>query len=193
MTDHLTTLMRETARGVHPRLQPPEQLRRHAERRRRARRGAAIGVLAAAGSVIATVTGTGLFPAQQRDWVPAQGNHVVGDWEVTEGPTVRGAGVVTSNCEPAGTKCSGFYVRVTVINRAEVPKRTDTLVATGGYIDGSGEVWRAKCWRPNLPNSARVPKYVQPGKQAVLYCDRAGRPLASMDNVDAMSVKLING
>jgi hypothetical protein len=206
MSERLTTLMHDTAGRVHPRLQPPEELRRRAERRRRARRRAVAAVVAAV-IVIVTVMTNGLrtaqqtywvparqpdgVPAQQRDWVPTSGNFAVGDWEVTTEPTVMGGEAVTSGCEPAGTKCPGFYISVVVINRAEVPLEANSLVATGGYTDGSEKIWRAECSLPNLPNSARVPRYVQPGQEARLYCDNEGKPLESMDNVDFASVRLI--
>ena len=206
MSERLTTLMHDTAGRVHPRLQPPEELRRRAERRRRARRRAVAAVVAAV-IVIVTVMTNGLrtaqqtywvparqpdgVPAQQRDWVPTSGNFAVGDWEVTTEPTVMGGEAVTSGCEPAGTKCPGFYISVVVINRAEVPLEANSLVATGGYTDGSEKVWRAECSLPNLPNSARVPRYVQPRQEARLYCDNEGKPLESMDNVDFASVRLI--
>jgi hypothetical protein len=205
MSERLTTLMHETAQRVHPRLQPPKELRRRAERRQRARRGAAVIAVAAAVIVAVWTTGLGTasqtywvparqpdgVPAQQRDWVPASGNFAVGDWEVTTEPTVMGGEAVTSGCEPVGTRCPGFYISVVVINRAEVPLAADSLVATGGYTDGSEKVWRAECSLPNLPNSARVPRYVQPRQEARLYCDNEGKPLESMDNVDFASVRLI--
>ncbi len=205
MSERLTTLMHDTAGRVHPRLRPPEELRRRAERRRRARRGAAVMAVVAAVIVVVLTTGLGTasqtywvpvqqpdgVPAQQRDWVPASDNSAVGDWEVTTEPTVMGGEAVASGCEPAGTKCPGFYISVVVINRAEVPLEADSLVATGGYTDGSEKVWRAECSLPNLPDSDRVPRYVQPGQEARLYCDNEGNPLESMDIVDFASVRLI--
>jgi hypothetical protein len=205
MSERLTTLMHETAQRVHPRLQPPKELRRRAERRQRARRGAAVIAVAAAVIVAVLTTGLGTaqqtywvpaqqpdeMPSQQQEWVPASGNTAVGDWEITAGPTVYSFGRATSGCEPAGTKCPGFGISVVAINRAAVPQETDTLVATGGFTDGSQEVWRAECSRSNLRNSARVPRFVQPGQEMRVYCTDAGRPLESMDNVDFSSVNLI--
>ena len=202
MTERLTTLMHETAQRVHPRLQPPEELRRRAERRRRTRRGAAVIAVAAAVIVAVLTTGLGTaqqtywvparqpdgVPAQQRDWVPASGNTAVGDWEITAEPTVIGAGTATSGCEPAGTKCPGFYINVVAINRADVAQEANSLVATGRYTDGSGEGWRAECRRVEPPGASQS---VQPGQEARVVCDNAGQPLESMDNVDFSSVNLI--
>jgi hypothetical protein len=201
MTQRLTTLMHETARRVPARLQPPGELRRQAEQRRRARLGAAITVIAAV-SVLAAVTITGIRTAQQPDsipaqgnhavgdpdWVPAQGNHAVGDWEITEGPTVKAAGGVTSGCKPAGSMCPGFYIELVAINRAAVVQSANTLTATGGYLDGSGEVWRAECRRVELASASQP---VDPGQELRLYCDNAREPLESIENVDRASVKLI--
>jgi hypothetical protein len=120
--------------------------------------------------------------------VPASGNFAVGDWEITTGPTVIGAGTVTSGCEPAGTKCPGFYINVVAINRSEVTQEANSLVATGRYTDGSGEVWRAECRRVAPPNASQS---VQPGQEVRVFCDNAGEPLESMDNVDFSSVNLI--
>jgi hypothetical protein len=195
MSERLTTLMHDTATRVHPRLQPPEALRREAERRQRAQRGAAlIAVVAAVIVTVMAVTGlrtthqTYPMPAQQPDWAPAQGNSSVGDWEITEGPTVGVSGRATSGCKPAGTGCPRVYIRVVAINRADVAQAASSLTATGRYTDGSGERWRVECRRAAPPRASRL---VRPGQKTLLFCDNAGKPFASIDNVNATSIRLI--
>ena len=195
MSEPLTTLMHDTAGQVHPRLQPPEELRRRAERRQRAQRGAAlIAVVAAVIVTVMAVTGlrtthqTYPMPAQQPDWAPAQGNSAVGDWEITEGPTVGVSGRATSGCKPAGTGCPRVYIRVVAINRADVAQAASSLTATGRYTDGSGERWRVECRRAAPPRASRL---VRPGQKTLLFCDNAGKPFASIDNVNATSIRLI--
>ena len=202
MTERLTTLMHETARRVPARLQPPDELRRQAEQRRWVRHGAAVTVVAAV-SVIAAVTITEARTAQppdevpaqgnrvvsDPDWVPAPGNHAVGAWEITEGPRVKPAGTATSGCKPAGSGCPAFYVEAVAINRAAVVQSANTLTATGGYLDGSGKLWRAECRRAWVPLSAD--QLGDPGRVLRLHCDDGGHPLGSIENVDRASVELI--